>query len=298
MPERGVVRPSGMSQTSALPSSRRRTPLIVTFVALAVALGALQCRAWSGAPNADGISYLELAGRYAQGDLGAAANGYWSPAYPALLGLAMRIAGATGIYHGDGLAPELRVALVVNLAVLAFATFAFSRLVLALDAAEPETTPRAVRVTRLVLAASLWIWAAIRLVAATTITPDMLLAAWLMLATAELHALTREPTSRARIGRLAIVLALGYWTKAVFFPLVLVAIVVAPVLMRRAERRAATTKLALLALALCAPLVAVQSASQGHLTFGETGRLNYQWYVNDVPRLAPRAEAPMLRPSD
>ena len=270
----------------------------MAFVALVVALGALQCRAWNGAPNADGISYVELAGRYAQGDLAAIANGYWSPLYPALLGLAMRVAGASGLYYGGGLAPELRVALVVNLAVLAFATFAFSRLVLALDAAEPETTPRAVRVTRLVLAASLWIWAAIRLVAATTITPDMLLAAWLMLATAELHALTREPTSRARIVRLAIVLALGYWTKAVFFPLVLVAIVVAPVLMRRAERRAATTKLALLALALCAPLVAVQSASQGHLTFGETGRLNYQWYVGDVPRLVPRVEVSAAPSSD
>src|SRR5829696_3171705 len=241
MPEHGVVRPSRMSQASGLPSKRRWTPLIVAFVAFVVALGALQCRAWSGAPNADGISYLELAERYAQGDLGAAANGYWSPAYPALLGLAMRIAGATGIYHGDGLAPGLRVALVVNLAVLAFATFAFARLALALDAAEPETTPRSVRITRLILAASLWIWAAIRLVAATTITPDMLLAAWLMLATAELLPLAREPASRARIVRLAIVLALGYWTKAVFFPLVLVAIVVVAVLTPRAERRMATT---------------------------------------------------------
>src|SRR5215218_8966415 len=234
MPERGVARPSGMSQSSGLPWYRRRTPLIVAFVAIVVALGALQCRAWNGAPNADGISYLELAERYSKGDLGAVANGYWSPLYPALLGLAMRVAGASGIYYGGGLAPELRVALVVNLAVLALATFAFARLALALDDSEPETTPRAVRIARLILAASLWLWAAIRLVAATTVTPDMLLAAWLMLATAELLTLTREATPRATIVRLAIVLALGYWTKAVFFPLVLVGIVAAAA---RAARR-------------------------------------------------------------
>src|SRR5215218_3548571 len=298
MPERGVARPSGMSQSSGLPWYRRRTPLIVAFVAIVVALGALQCRAWNGTPNADGISYLELAERYSKGDLGGVANGYWSPLYPALLGLAMRVAGASGIYYGGGLAPELRVALVVNLAVLALATFAFARLALALDDSEPETTPRAVRIARLILAASLWIWAAIRLVAATTITPDMLLAAWLMLATAELLAMTREPTTRATIVRLAIVLALGYWTKAVFFPLVLVGIVAAAALTRREDRRGTATRLALLALALCAPLVAVQSASQGHLTFGDTGRLNYQWYVGEVPRLAPRAETSAARPGD
>ena len=267
----------------------------MAFVALVVALGALQCRAWSGAPNADGISYLELAARYAQGDVSAVANGYWSPLYPALLGLAMRVAGASGIYYGDGLAPELRVALVVNLAVLAFATFAFARLVLALDDAEPEPTSSTARVFRLILAGSLWIWSAVRLVAATTITPDMLLAAWLMLATAELLALTRESPSRAGIVRLSVVLALGYWTKAVFFPLVLVAIVVAAVLVRGADRRTTTARLALLAIALCAPLVAVQSASQGHLTFGETGRLNYQWYVNDVGRLKPSVDASAAR---
>jgi hypothetical protein len=118
-----------------------------------------------------------------------------------------------------------------------------------------------------------------------------------MLATAELLALRREPPSRARVVRLSVVLALGYWTKAVFFPLVLVAIVVAAVLVRGADRRTTTMRLALLALALCAPLVGVQSASQGHLTFGETGRLNYQWYVNDVPRLEPSVDISAARQS-
>src|SRR5215208_1238308 len=268
MPERGVVRHSGMSETSRLPSFRRQAPLIVAFVAIVVALGALQCRAWNGAPNADGISYLELAARYAQGDMRAVANGYWSPLYPALLGVGMRVAGASGVYYGAGLAPELRVALVVNLVVLAFATFAFARLVLVLEDAEPKPPPTSVRVCRLIVAASLWIWSVIRLVAATTITPDVLLAGWLLLATTELLALTREPPSRARIVRLSIALALGYWTKAVFFPLALVGIVAAAVLVRRVQRHAEATWLAVLTLALCAPLVAVQTATQGHLSFG------------------------------
>lgn len=285
-----------MNETPS-PHSTRHASLILAFVAIVVALGTLQCRAWNGAPNADGISYLELATRYAQGDVRAVANGYWSPLYPALLGVGVRLADAPSTYYGDDLAPELRVALVVNIGVLALATFAFARLVLALDGAEPERPPSVVRLCRLIAAAALWIWAAIRLVGATTITPDLLLATWLVLATTELLELTRHPPSRARMVRLSIVLALGYWTKAVFFPLVLVAIPTAAVLARAAERRATTTRLASLSVVLCAPLAVVQSVSQGHLSFGETGRLNYQWYVNDVHRLLPSGENPTGPPS-
>jgi len=61
---------------------RSRITLVAMFVLTVTALGALQCRAWSGAPNADGISYLELAHGYAEGRFGVITNGYWSPLYP------------------------------------------------------------------------------------------------------------------------------------------------------------------------------------------------------------------------
>jgi hypothetical protein len=279
-----------MSQSADRHPSAIRTSLIAAFVVIVVGLGVLQARAWNGAPNADGISYLELAARYASGDLRALANGYWSPLYPALLGLAMRLSGAPGTYLEDGLAPELHVALVVNLAVLAIATAAFARLVLRLSDMEPASTPSVVRVCRTIAAAGLWIWCAIRLVSATAITPDLLLALWLTLATTELLTLTREPPTPARMSRLALILALGYWTKAVFFPLVIVATLVVVVLAARTHRRVTPRWIVLAPLALCAPLVLVQSLAQEHLTFGETGRLNYDWYVNEVPRLLPRAE--------
>jgi hypothetical protein len=43
---------------------------------------------------------------------------------------------------------------------------------------------------------------------------------------------------------------------------------------------------------LAAPLIAMQSWSQGRPSFGETGRLNYRWYVGNTDH-APRTEEPV-----
>jgi hypothetical protein len=273
----------------SLAGSRRSLILTLLFVAGVVALGILQCRAWNGAPNADGISYLELAAQYARGEPRTVANGYWSPLYPALLGAALGLTHTSSIYYGAELAPELRVALAVNLCALALATACFARLLLVLHAGEASPAPRAVRICRVAAGAALWVWCAIRLIGAPAITPDILLAGWLFLATADLVDASTRPLSKWRTARFSTVLALGYWTKAVFFPLVFVGMLSYIRLAPRNARRARLPWLVLPALALCAPLVVVQSVSQGHWTFGDTGRLNYEWYVNGVPHLQARA---------
>src|SRR5206468_123448 len=45
------------------------------------------------------------------------------------------------------------------------------------------------------------------------------------------------------------------------------------------------------ALLLMAPLVIVQSVGQGRLSFGETGRLNYRWYVLGAAHAPPTPNA-------
>lgn len=85
---------------------RRLAP--IPLVLLTATLAALQCGGWDGALNSDGVSYLDLASQYARGDLGALANGYWSPLYPMLLGGALRLAGVDGpSADGQLLTPEL-----------------------------------------------------------------------------------------------------------------------------------------------------------------------------------------------
>jgi hypothetical protein len=266
-------------------------PLVLATVALAV----LQCGGWDGTVNGDGVSYLDLAAQYARGDLGALANGYWSPLYPMLLGAALRLAGIAGPTTAPQLlTPEMRVVFAVNVAVMAMAALAFARLLRVLHRASPEPS-RAIIACRALAASALFVWCAIRFVGTTSVTPDALLAIWLMLLASELVGAVSSAPSRARTVRVAVLLAAGYWTKAVFFPVALVVLPVYLLMTLRAaavpaERRAHVTRGLVAALVLMAPLVIVQSVTQQRLSFGETGRLNYRWYVLGAPH------APTLAP--
>ena len=271
---------------------RWRTLAPIPLVLLTVALALLQCGGWDGTMNGDGVSYLDLAAQYARGDLSALANGYWSPLYPMLIGGALRLAGIGGpTADAQLLTPELRVVFAVNVVVMAMAALAFVRLLHALHRASPASS-RAVTACRAIAASALFVWCAIRFIGTTSVTPDALLTTWLLLLTAELVAAASGAPSRSRTVRVAVLLAAGYWTKAVFFP---VALVVLPIYLLlalrdttlRADRRAHLVRALVPALALVAPLVLVQSVTQQRLSFGETGRLNYRWYVLGAPHAPP-----------
>lgn len=268
---------------------RQRAPilLVLLLVLVTVALALLQCGGWDGTVNGDGVSYLDLARLYSHGQLSALANGYWSPLYPMLLATAMRATGVAGPQPlATLLTPEMRVVFAVNVLVMAGAAAAFGRLLIALHRAG-AAAPRGVVVCRVLAASALFVWCTIRFIGATSVTPDALLATWLLLVAAELVDATVRPPSAARTLRVAAILAAGYWTKAVFFPvaaLMLGAYLVATLrAVNPAARRAHLARGLASVLLLFAPLIVVQSASQHRLSFGETGRLNYRWYVLGAP---------------
>ena len=187
----------------------------------------------------------------------------------------------------------LLVVFAINVLVMAAAAGALGRLLLALHrAAEPA--PRAVVAWRALAASALFVWCTIRFVGATSVTPDALLLTWLLLLTAELVDAVVEAPSLGRTLRVSALLAAAYWTKAVFFP---VALLVLPVYLivtlrrARADRRNHLVRALAPALMMIAPLVIVQSVSQGRPSFGETGRLNYRWYVLGAPHSPPTPDS-------
>jgi hypothetical protein len=261
---------------------------VVSLTTAVVVLALLQCGGWAGTINADGISYLDLAAMYAHGHLGAIANGYWSPLYPLLLGAALRVAS----WLPGGGPGELRVVFAVNVVIFAGAAVALVRLGRSLartadatgaSGASSAPAMTAARAFRALAVFALGIWALIRLIGATTVTPDALLAIWTFLAAADLCDAATGAPSVVRDRRFAVVLAVGYWTKAVFLPVGVACIVAYFFATQRASRRVALRNVVLPFLLIIAPLVAVQSWSQGRPSFGETGRLNYRWYVARMP---------------
>jgi hypothetical protein len=240
-----------------------------------VVLAVLQLRGWSGDVNADGVSYLDLAGRYARGELGAISNGYWSPLYPMLLGGVLGTARAVGIS-----ANEMTVVFAVNAAIFGLAALALARLARSLGAQEQSSPTGLVSSAfRGLAVGALGIWCLLRMINATTVTPDALLAALLFLVSAQIvDALSHPPNARRDLW-FGIALALGYWTKAVFLPVAFVALAAYVAAVQASDRRRTLVRALVPFLLVAAPLVAVQSWSQGRPSFGETGRLNYRWYV-------------------
>jgi hypothetical protein len=130
-----------------------------------------------------------------------------------------------------------------------------------------------------VIAYGLFLWSSLILIGVWTVNADMLVAACVYAALGLLLRAHRAKTASALTSViLGVTLAAGYYSKAVMFPLGLVLLLIAWVVLRWRRALIAAFVFGLLS----APLIAGVSKATGHLTFGDTGRLNYAWYVNGV----------------
>ena len=246
---------------------------------LVLLAGALvQLRRTGDTVNADGIHYIELAQHAAGGHADFVSNGYWSPLYPALIAVGLVVAPQ---FHVDALV----VARWTNLAVIVLCALAFEWLLGELDCVASEDDVErggALALARRAGAYALLLWGVLRLQHAATVTPDLLVWTTLSLAGALLLRARRGASGERDDAAFGVVLGFGYLAKAVFFPVGIVALAVhCFAVMRARGMRRVGVAAAVFAL-VAAPLVAVQTWTQGHLSFGETGRLNYRWYVSHV----------------
>ncbi len=239
--------------------------------------------------NADGVSYFDLARAFAAHGPRALVNGYWSPLYPALLGTVL---AALRPSH-DAAYPVIRA---VGFGVFVLTTFAFARLVrtaLSVPNAPPNHVARLLAV---VVAWELYAVLVLKGIGLPRATPDAGVAAVFFWAGAELITVSRRPMAPARWMRLGAVLAVGYWWKAILFPVSgVVLIVAAAVALRRRDDwhgpAGAFATFGALALLLIIPV----SRHTGRLTFGETGRLNQMWFVSQAAQIV--ETCPAVRPA-
>ena len=258
-------------------------------LALSLILGAMDTwflRNWN--LNPDGVSYFDLARAVARHGIPAVINGYWSPLYPAMLGGALRFFAPT---------PEMIFPMVRMIGYVVFvgATLAFSRLLRIATNSNPgyHAASPGTRTLILVAAWELYLLLVLKAVGLFLVTPDMGVALFVFFECGELVALATMPMTPRRWTRLGIVLAIGYWWKAILFPVSVVMLLVASwIAWRRRDAwrgpivaASAFTSLALLFMVPLSLLV-------GRPTFGETGRLNQLWFVNEAPHLTTLCIAP------
>jgi hypothetical protein len=238
---------------------------------------------WLGryAMDPDGMSYLDLGQSFFRHDWVNAINAYWSPLYPSILGVFLGITKPSLRY-------EFPAARLVNAGVFVLALLAFRFLLHALigfgrvqdsdlssnhEMALPEWM-------MLLLGYATFLWIAMEVDPPWEMTPDLAVMACVCLAAGIL--LRLEPIDKIwSFAGFGFILAVGYWTKAILFPLGLVTLAAAYWWKRSIPGWRSRIFIAALAFFFAsAPLVLFLSHQKGRFTFGDSGRLNYAWFVS------------------
>ena len=243
-------------------------------------------RAWNASRGwvfPDGTSYFDIASQAAHGSPAVLLrNAYWSPGYPAVLALMMAVAHPS-------LAAELSAIYFVHWLLFVAAAVCFTvffRTFLGWLEANSWTEPGNGGVVFkalvcfgysffLVLNLNQTLWYA---------TPDMLLQSMVYLSAAGALRLFLPGASWRHSAALGLILGAGYLAKAAMFPaaLLLLAVLFLKPPKDGLGRRHVACALACFCVA-AAPLVLSLSHEKHRFTFGDSGKLNYAWFVGGVP---------------
>ena len=234
--------------------------------------------------NADALSYIDIAETYLRKDWHNAVNSYWSPLYSWLIALGLAIVKPSPYW-------KFAAVHLVNFGMYLFALGCFCFLMR--EMLRSQRSQRAELVAHgvvtlpdwalLAFGYSLFIWSSLFLVSLQLESPDMLVAAFVYLATATLLRIRRGPSSWLPFILLGIFLGLGFLAKSVMFlltPVFLIAAMLAVRNVRRALPRVAVA--VVLFLVVAGPFIFAMSRSKGGFTTGRSGRLNYLWAINHV----------------
>lgn len=255
--------------------------LILIF---AVAFGVIDAVANRNSMGPDGISYLDIADALRQGHWSALFNPLWSPVYPFLLSVGFRIFHPSPYW-------EFTVVHFVNLLIYLGALACFSYF-MRVFVAYTGNMQKEMRVaspispeTWAALGYALFVWSSARLTSVEAVTPDMCLSAFIYLAVAILLRIKTLGGSWLSYSLLGVVLGFGFWAKAPMFPLASVFLLVSVFAgnhWRQGVKRALVAGIIFVAIA--SPLVYGLSHSKNRLTFGDSARLNYSFFINRIPK--------------
>lgn len=226
----------------------------------------------------EGITYLDIADAYRRGDWRAALTGLWSPLYSWLLALVMFLFNPSAQW-------EFTLVHVLNIFIYVFALASFSVFLWELlrlknEVAESERLPDW---SWLILGYSLFTWGTIQLIPLHLPEPDLLVSALVYLLLAMMLRIHKGNVTWGESVFMGVLMAIGYFTKAIMFPMSFVFTAVALALTRRSRTMLFRIIVSFsLFMSLSLPYIIALSNAKGHWTYSDGGRLNYAWDINKV----------------
>lgn len=228
----------------------------------------------------DGVSYLDLADAWRQGDWHSAISAYWSPLYSWLLAAGLAIFRPSPVW-------EDTVVHLINFLVLVGSLAAFQFFVNGWVRARSWRREDATFHAWIHLGYALFLWASAFLVTPADVSPDLLVFLMIFAISGLLVRIHIGAPRKTDYALLGLALGLGYLIKSPMLPLAVV--VFGSLILFRDGRRARLrgAGLALLCFGLvAAPWITVLSRAKGRFTFSDTAKLNYFWFVEGMPPYA------------
>ena len=245
------------------------------FLWVSIILGGFHAIASRNAINPDGVSYIEIAQKYLQGDLHSALSAYWSPLYAWLTAIVFWI-------FQPSLSWELSVAHGLNYIIFLCSFLTFHFLLNELEKTSySQETKVPFRMVRLV-GYCIFLVSSLGLIRIALVTPDMLVSACVYLSVAFALRFNRVENFSSAV-LLGVLLAFGYFAKTILFPLAFI-ILISVVLSKRFKwHRIFKIGLAFFVfLSISLLFIIPLSRDRGYFTIGDSGKLVYDWQVNRV----------------
>ena len=273
--------PDGQNLSPSLRLGHITIALRFDYVWWAVCLLCAGILAWANrhAMNPDGMSYVDMASESLRSGPTNLVNGYWSPLYPALLSLTFAILRPSS-------SAEFPVVHLANFLIYCAVLLSFKFLIRSWIAVHQGGTANG-HCERPVLTGfcySIFLSFTIDFADPSVVTPDLCVTAIVFLTAAICCRMCGLNSTWRDSVVLGVALGIGYYAKAAMFPIGLMLLVI--LFLLPPPGNGARLKVAVSCLVffiVAAPVVALLSKQAGHLSTGETGRLNYAWYVNGLP---------------
>jgi len=230
----------------------------------------------------DTVSYLDIGREVSSGDLTELGNSYWSAAYPALIGAGLFLLRPSAAH-------EVAVLQLVDFTISILALGAFTLFFRYWSRSNPEFEQASSTDKGLftLFAFACFLWVALDSIRVTLTTPDMLVAAQVLLVAAMGCRVSRTDAGGKHFVVLGALLGLGIYVKAALFPLAFAFIALLFFSLVRAsniQRRRLLAYLAVttgMCIVVATPLVVFMSVQAGRFTAGDTGKLAYLWSVDE-----------------
>ena len=252
--------------------SRQR--IFLAFCICALALAAIQAWAARFDMAPDGIQYLDNADAYGSGDWTNAANTQWSPMYPWLLAIALKVLHPQPYWEFPVLHLVNFVIFICVLAAFRYFITSFSTLF----------KPGVLQSSITAVACASYLYAMLDFTNVVNPTPDLTMAVFVFLLAGLIIKISSGQRSLGTYLALGLILGLGYLAKAPFFVFAVVLLVFLAMLVLRGKIRVAHFALAVAGFGSVAlPYIAFISIEKHRLTYGDSGRYNVIWMVNRVP---------------